>query len=451
MVHVNYRSAGEGAAGVHFTLGALGKSPARGHESDVRRVAGLTIGRADFETLSAAACAVGVTDRFRDVIRTFGRDHAGIPAGFRVETSLAEDGLLSVDLVRDIGYDRDGVKRPSGMLFSADSANPYEIEPVAGVLANLTCNPGIVYDLFLNDPAANVGQKFGSLEEVMQEIGALLGPGCDISVEIEDPFAELDVILDQMARYREILSEYRLVVKVPHTGPVNGGNATELLHGDRRLRAHFARPSVEDAFRSHTLALALREHGYRVNYTLMFEPHQTALALQAKPYFINSFVRHRLGESRWIAHAVEAYRTTRDVRHLEALRSYLVDHDHLSSTEADTDLIEVLEYAEDLVAYRRIEDPEGHDGLDGVRHNLRLLKATNLPDTRLIVCSMEGRNYRDLDKLATEPEFADVVDRLVVTAEPAYLARFTSASQVVSYQRRFLNAVPSSGTLLDSA
>lgn len=53
---------------------------------------------------------------------------------------------------------------------------------------------------------------------------------------------------------------------------------------------------------------------------------------------------------------------------------------------------------------------------------------------------MEGANYRDLDKLMTDPEFADVVDRLVITAEPEYLARFASANQVVSYQRRFMNA-----------
>ncbi len=31
-------------------------------------------------------------------------------------------------------------------------------------------------------------------------------------------------------------------------------------------------------------------------------------------------------------------------------------------------------------------------------------------------------------------------DRLVITAEPGYLARFTSTNQVVSYQRRFMNA-----------
>ena len=55
---------------------------------------------------------------------------------------------------------------------------------------------------------------------------------------------------------------------------------------------------------------------------------------------------------------------------------------------------------------------------------------------------MEGpNNYPDIDKMAAEPEFADVIDRLVITAEPGYLARFTSSNHVVSYQRRFMNAV----------
>jgi hypothetical protein len=42
--------------------------------------------------------------------------------------------------------------------------------------------------------------------------------------------------------------------------------------------------------------------------------------------------------------------------------------------------------------------------------------------------------------MLTEEEFDDMMDRVVITAEPEYLARFTSSSQVVSYQRRFLNA-----------
>jgi hypothetical protein len=64
-----------------------------------------------------------------------------------------------------------------------------------------------------------------------------------------------------------------------------------------------------------------------------------------------------------------------------------------------------------------------------------------MPDTRLIVCSMEGpNNYPDIDKLLCEPEFLDMHDRVVITATPDYLARFTSTNQVISYQRRFMNA-----------
>ena len=70
-----------------------------------------------------------------------------------------------------------------------------------------------------------------------------------------------------------------------------------------------------------------------------------------------------------------------------------------------------------------------------------MLKSVNMPDTRLIVCSMEGDyNYPDIDRILVDPEFADVIDRLVITAQPDYLAKFTSCNQVVSYQRRFMNA-----------
>ena len=82
--------------------------------------------------------------------------------------------------------------------------------------------------------------------------------------------------------------------------------------------------------------------------------------------------------------------------------------------------------------------------MDGVRHNLLLLRNTNLRDTRLIICSMEGEyNYPDIDRLLAEDAYRDVADRVIITAEPQYLARFTSANQVVSYQRRFMNAVDS--------
>ncbi|MEE9118469.1 MAG: hypothetical protein V3U02_07735 [Calditrichia bacterium] len=54
---------------------------------------------------------------------------------------------------------------------------------------------------------------------------------------------------------------------------------------------------------------------------------------------------------------------------------------------------------------------------------------------------MEGEiMYPDIDNLLVEEEFQDMVDRIVITVVPAYLARFTSCNQVVAYQRRFMNA-----------
>lgn len=46
--------------------------------------------------------------------------------------------VLRVDLVRDISYDKNGELRPTNVLFSADSANPYEVAPISPLLANLT-------------------------------------------------------------------------------------------------------------------------------------------------------------------------------------------------------------------------------------------------------------------------------------------------------------------------
>ena len=191
----------------------------------------------------------------------------------------------------------------------------------------------------------------------------------------------------------------------------------------------------------------LRERGYRVNYTLMFEPYQTALALQAKPAFINSFVRHRSGQTKRIFDLLEFYRISGDSAHLIALRDYLISTDYLPDGDQDRDLLSVLGYAQQLVAYRQYPG-EGTDGFDSLRHNLRLLRQSGLPDTRLIVCSMEGPlNYPDLDRVVADPEFADVIDRLVITAEPNYLARFTSTNQVICYQRRFMAAAATAPSL----
>jgi len=406
------------------------------------RVLNYAISFEEFTALKDVVKYIGVTERFKDVIDYFKAAEGETPAGFRVECVMEKGGLLLVDLVRDISYDKNGIKRPTNVLYSADSANPYEIFHIKDLIANLTCNPGIIYDLFINNPKQNIGNKFKDRDEVMEEIGRTLGPGCDISVELNDPFSKSDEeLLEEADRFKKMLSPYRVVIKVPHTGPVNADNVNELLTGNKMFSKRYNQCTTKDAFRGHNLALMLREHGYRVNFTLMFEPYQTQLALLAKPYFINSFIRHRNAQSISIKKLLDMYKVTGDTEFLKQLKVLFMQKDYLSVVDENCDLLEIKAIAEGIVKYRKFDQNEGMDGLDSVRHNLRLLKNVNLPDTRLIVCSMEGEsNYPDIDNLLTEDEFKDLVHRVVITAEPDYLARFTSCNQVVSYQRRFMNA-----------
>lgn len=442
MTTVNHLTGGEARMAVQFSVQSLNASVKSGDEHDVQRIQNFLLDPQEYKLLKGAVNAIGVTPRFRDVIKTFTVADGEIPAGFRVESKLCSDGLLQIDLVRDISYDKNGMKRPTGMIFSADTANPYEIAPIAPLLGNLTCNPGIVYDLFINNPKANIGNKYQTRDEVFEEIGRILGPGCDISVELNNPFEpDFEKILEEVENFRDLLTEYRLVIKVPHTGPVNDENVAELLTGDKRFSIRYDQATTKDALRGHNLALKLREHGYRINYTLMFEPYQSALALQAKPYFINSFIRHRLMQTTKLKQLLDFFELTNDTKYLVEIRDLMLVNDYLHKNEQNTDLFKILKLSRDIVRYRNIDNEVGSDGLDGVRHNLRLLRHTNLSDTRLIICSMEGDyNYPDIDRLMTDPEYGDVVDRVVITAEPGYLARFTSTNQVISYQRRFMNA-----------
>jgi hypothetical protein len=429
---------------VNYSLRALPRETARIVSKDegyVRRAWDKKISLTEYKFLRENVKFIGVSDRFRHVIDLFKVPEGETPPGFRIEYNLREDSRLEIDLARDISYDRNGEKRPTSFIFSADTANPYEIEPIKNMIGNLTCNPGIIYDLFINNEKANVGHKFKTRNEVMNEIGNILGPGCDISVEVNDPFADFNQILDEVAEFREMLSEYRVVIKVPHTGPVNKDNVGQLLTGSKKLSTRFDAAPTADYLKGHNLALKLKEHGYRINYTLMFEPWQTGMALQAKPYFINSFVRQRFGVTTYINGMYAAYQKTHDDRFLENLRNFFIEWDFLSGEDTKADLRLVEKIARETVAYRKINEPEGFDGMDGVRHNLRMLRNCNLDDTRLIICSVEGtRNYPELDKLLVEPEFKDMTDRIVITAEPGYLARFTASPQVITYQRRFMNA-----------
>jgi hypothetical protein len=413
-----------------------------GEESYVNRVLNHSIDAGTFKENRILIRYLGVTKNFKEVIDYFKVAEGETPPGFRVEYIYENGGVLRADLKRDISYDRNGIKRPTKVLFSADSANPYEIEPAKNVIANLTCNPGIIYDLFINNAKANVGKKFKNRDEVMEEIGRILGPGCDISVELNNPFNHsLEAQLEEAAKFREMLSPYRLVMKVPHTGPVNAENVEQLLTGDKKLKQRFDVGSTSDKFHGHNLALLLHENGYRVNFTLMFEPYQTALALQARPYFINTFVRHRLGQSANIHNLLDLYNTSSDNGYLVKLRDFMIASDYLSPEENNMTVSDVKKMAERILKYRNFYNPEGSDGLDSARHSLRVLRKANLPDTRLIICSMEGElNYPDIDKMLAEDEFMDMSDRVVITAEPEYLAKFTCTNLVVAYQRRFMNA-----------
>ena len=430
---------------IHFNLQALLNDTTKmipGDENYVLRAIDKEVSFEEFMFLSQAVKFIGVTQNFKNIIDYFKVPAGETPAGFRVEYHMGKNSELLIDLKRDISYDKNGKKRPTKFIFSADSANPYEVEPIKNLIGNLTCNPGIIYDLFINDPKENVGNKYKNRDEVMQELGRILGPGCDISVELNNPFADLSEILEEAARFKEMLSEYRVVIKVPHTGPVNGKNVHTLIEGDKKFPIRYDQAKTEDYLYGHNLALALQEHGYRVNYTLMFEPWQTGMALQAKPYFINSFINKRMMTSTYVAGMLSAYDSTRDLQFLKALRGYFVDVDFIAKSDAEMDLAEVEKIARETLTYRDFNNCRGFDGMDGVRHNLRMLKDCNLEDTRLIICSIAGsRQYPELDKLLVEDEFRDVLDKIVITTEPIYLAQYTAAPQIITYQRRFMNAV----------
>lgn len=432
---------------IKYTLasvfGGEGKLPViAGDESYVDRILGHSIDRELFEDFQLCSAALGVTDNFRDVIDSFHVAPGQTPAGFRVEYELAADGAVRADLVRDISYDKNGLKRPQKILFSADSANPYEVEPMKDLISNLTCNPAIIYNLFINNPAANIGGKYKTRDEVLKDIGDILGPGCDISVELNDPFGSSESqILEEAARFSELLSKHRIVIKVPHTGPVNAQNVSELMTGDKKFSKRYNQGATEDFYRGHNLALMLKEHGYRVNFTLMFEPYQTALALQARPYFINSFIMFRHSQSMQMAGLMRAYEETGDALFIEQLQKYMVENDYLSAAEANGDRFAAFTRAREILRYRGFTADPKADGLDGIRHNLNCLRQANLPDTRLIICNMQGENYYPyIDKLLMEPEYLDMADRVVITAGPELLAQFTSNAVVMQFHRRFMNA-----------
>lgn len=102
-----------------------------GHEGYVRRLP-------ERVTRTITASKLEVTDRFREVVDLFGEDHQETPAGFRIEMAT-HGSVTSVDLVRDIGYERGGTPRPTPRSIGSDCNPQSAVLGVAiiGVLKNV--------------------------------------------------------------------------------------------------------------------------------------------------------------------------------------------------------------------------------------------------------------------------------------------------------------------------
>ena len=134
-----------------------------------------------------------------------------------------------------------------------------------------------------------------------------------------------------------------------------------------------------------------------------------------------------------------------DESYLNRIGGQTLDLDEMLSLRRIASRVGVTQRFREVVDYfgtpEGENDAEGADGLDSARHALRWLRTTNLEETRLIICSMAGPlNYPDIMRMLTEEEFIGMHERVVMTTEPNYLARWTSHPQVVSYQRRFMRA-----------
>ncbi|MDR2088688.1 MAG: transaldolase [Clostridiales Family XIII bacterium] len=377
-------------------------------------------------------------DRFVDVIDTYNPPQ-GTPAGFRIAYTLREGGVLTADLIRDINCGENGKPRPTNVLFSADVANPYEIETILPLIANVTTNPVIIYDRFLTDPKANADGKFKTREEVIREIARVVGSRADISVELNNPFASDLEILEEVHFFEELIPKYNLVIKVPHVGPLTGNNVRSFAAGS--FEKGYDEPTVESAFRPHHIAAMLYDHGYRVNFTLMFESHQIALALQAKPAFINCFVRNRYFVNALLDKKLKCFEVTGDEIYLEELREYMKSQYYLSPRESEISLFEVKRRAQWILHNREWVSDGYNDALDEARAALRQLRAANLPDTRLIICSLAGEQmYALTDKFVVNEAYGDMAGRIVVSVAPDYLAQFTASPEVLAYNKKFFLA-----------
>ena len=92
-------------------------------ESYVRRALHQSISFEEYAFLMKIVKYVGVSERFKDVIDRFHVKEGETPAGFKIEYNMKENQLLEIDLVRNISYDKNGYRRPTKFIFSADTAN----------------------------------------------------------------------------------------------------------------------------------------------------------------------------------------------------------------------------------------------------------------------------------------------------------------------------------------
>ena len=114
---------------LNVTLDSLGLETVRGDESFVSRVQDMPVSKEEFFDLTKMAKYVGVTEQFKDVINTFHTPEGETPAGFKRELVMEKDGVVKVNLVRDISYDKNGILRPTNVLFFVVCGFPFVIFP----------------------------------------------------------------------------------------------------------------------------------------------------------------------------------------------------------------------------------------------------------------------------------------------------------------------------------
>ena len=95
-----------------------------GHESYFKRAAQFPVDLDTYLKLKDCVKALGVTENFKEIVDYFKTPDGETPAGFCASYEFKADGLLLVDLKRNINYGKNSEKRATGVLFSADCANP---------------------------------------------------------------------------------------------------------------------------------------------------------------------------------------------------------------------------------------------------------------------------------------------------------------------------------------